>query len=149
MRTYKALRTQSKIFFPDPYVVRVQYDGSLLDTQTDAAYRNLLRRTYKSIQGTWGHSALLFETLPTSKENQPPLIPPASAQTTLTPSLINTIYASIFSSDMYSVKRGYFCFKDELDALQFRLSIDVTAVQVIMWPKETLFTIHEVVEVDE
>lgn len=141
MRTYRALHTNSKIFFPDPYVVRVEYDGNLFDNETDARYRKLLRQTYKLIKGTWGHSPLVFETLQNS-ENDPSVVPAPLTQ--------QQIMTAIFSSDYRSVKRGYLCFEDELDALQFRLSIDVTAIQVVMWPKQTSFTIHElVVEEDE
>lgn len=140
MRTYRALHTNSKIFFPDPYVVRVEYDGILFDNETDARYRKLLRQTYKLIKGTWGHSPLIFETLQNSESD------PAAQTQPLTQQQIMT---AIFSSDFRSVKRGYLCFEDELDALQFRLSIDVTAMQVVMWPKQTLFTIHELVEENE
>lgn len=38
---------------------------------------------------------------------------------------------------------GYIYFADSTDALQFRLSIDVNAIRVIMWSRNILFTIHE------
>ena len=140
--TSKLIRTQSKIFFPNPYVVRVEYDGNQFDTTTDAAYRKLVRNTYRLIKGTWGHSALIFEVI---RSEDPAISAQAQALTQ------TQIWAAIFSSvaPTYTARRGYFCFKDELDALQFRLSIDTTAIQVVMWPNDVRFTIHEVVETDE
>jgi hypothetical protein len=41
---------------------------------------------------------------------------------------------------------SYWCFQDELDALQFRLMADEKAIRVSMWPENRLFTIFEVVE---
>jgi hypothetical protein len=54
----------------------------------------------------------------------------------------------LFESEYQTKIRGYICFADELDALQFRLSISAGSRQVKMWP-ERWFTIHEVVDVDE
>lgn len=106
----RLLHTRSKIFFNNPYVVRVEYQ-----TESDLAiedhYRKLCKKTYMLMDGTWGHSPVIFDVLP-----------------------IN-----------YAV-RGYFVFQSEDDALQFKLSCDITNIRVFMWPTKIEFTIHEFVE---
>ena len=105
----------------------------------NAEYRKITRSAYRLIKGTWGYSALDFENWQIEpKEPLAPSIAQSPAQ----------ILSSLFNTDYVSVLRGYVCFKDEMNALQFRLSISTKAVQVKMWPKKE-FTIHEVIETDE
>ena len=136
----RKLHTRTKIFFSDPYVVRVEYGGDIPDSDARARYRKLTRRTYEEIQGTWGYSTLEYEQ--TNVRNEP--------QEITTPGLsgvnVNLVIQSLFDNRI--VLRGYFVFKDKMDALQFRLSIDTPSRQVKMWP-ERWFTIHEIEETDE
>lgn len=136
----KKLHTRTKIFFRDPYVVRVEYGGDIPDSDAQASYRKLTRRTYKEIQGTWGYSPLEYEQ--THARQEPQIVTTAG----FNGANVNLIIQSLFDNGF--VLRGYFCFKDEMDALQFRLSIDTTSRQVKMWP-ERWFTIHELEETDE
>ena len=132
----KLVHTRTKIFFPNPYVVRVEYSKEIPDTQAEANFRNTVRNTYRLIQGTWGHSSLHIEW---------------DEKFTIPPNVLNLIQIGINQQRVIMAQtnetalRGYFCFEDESDALQFRLSINVTAIQVKMWP-ERWFTIHEVVK---
>ncbi len=48
-----------------------------------------------------------------------------------------------FLSDQNVVSRSYWCFRDEEDALQFRLMIGNNTTRVYLWP-EKFFTIHEI-----
>ena len=121
----KLLHTKSKIFFPNSYVVRIEYGEGFTDIAAEAEYRKIIRAAYKLIHGTWGYSALHSELTNESLDSQS---------------------NGISYQDWVYSFRAYFCFKDEMDALQFRLTIEARAIQVVMWPKNTLFTIHEIVE---
>lgn len=137
----KRLHTQTKIFFSNPYVVRLEFSGQTVESVGDE-FRKICRRAYKCIGGTWGHSKLEYENVSTGGEPPPPLHvigPNGIAQVNI---------AALFNTGMEMIPRAYFCFKDELDVLQFKLSVDARAIQVKMWP-ERWFTIHEVVETDE
>lgn len=141
----KLLHTRSKIFFPDPYVVRMEYSHDILWDEAAIDYRKVTRNAYKLIHGTWGYSALQSEQIKVKDENVRVCQP--------YPAFFNginqvQIIGALFDVDWVQVSRGYLCFKDELDALQFRLSIDTRAMEVKMWPA-CWFTIHEVVETDE
>ncbi len=114
----KLIHIRSKIFFTNPYVVRVEYVDQI-DSVAEADYRQLTRSAYKHLHGTWGYSPLLFELIQLDN-NFPPYY------------------------GVKSVRRAYFCFQDKEDALQFRLSLFVSSIQVHMWPENTKFTIHEV-----
>ena len=128
--TSKRLRTRTKIFFPNPHVVRLEYgeDVGTIDAETD--YRKIISKTYRLTKGTWGYTTLDYEFSRVKND------------------LESSVFNGINLGDTISFQRCYFCFKDELDALQFRLSINTRAVQVKMWPSRW-FTIHEVVETDE
>lgn len=131
------LHTNIKIPFKDPYVVRIQYDETVSGIDDQKHFRDLTKKTRKTIHGSWGFSYPELEKIPVPVEEL--------AQTTSSPTVV-------FYSDSFKyLNRGYFCFNDEIDALQFRLGLgsDIKAVQVVMWPKNRLFTIHEVVETDE
>lgn len=137
--TIKRLHTKSKIFFPNPYMVRVEFPTG--EDNANWEYGKMIRSAYRLLQGTWGYSELAYEIWNTDPE---PKIP-------FTQLTANQQIASLFAittTDFTSLLRGYVCFADEMDALQFRLTIDVKSIQVLMWPKKE-FTIHEVVEEDE
>jgi len=136
----KRLYTNSKIFFPNPYMVRVEFSGEIIEV-ANAEYRKIIRSAYKLLKGTWGYSALEYETWQIPNKSEP-----KSIQISSNP--VVTILASLFDSDYITRLRGYICFADEVDALQFRLSLSVQSKQVTMWPKRE-FTIHEVIESDE
>lgn len=127
----KRIHVNSRIYFPRPYVVRLSYLDGAID-QSEADWRALMRRTYRVMTGTWGHTALEFESYqPENHHNNS--------------GSINSL-ASLFVSDFVSELRGYVCFENELDALQFRLTLDTRSIKVNMWPDSRKFTIHEVIE---
>jgi len=128
----KRLHTDSKIFFPNPYVVMLEHDK--YEDVEPWHFQKLTRKVYKLIQGTWGYCK------PEPEYKFPPEDERRVAITT--PGL----FAPIFG--MESIYRSYWVFKDEIDALQFRLMIGEKSSHVYMWPKR-YFTIHEVVETDE
>ena len=108
----KRLHVNSKIFFSNPTVIRVEYDcNKMSDVEIRAAHRKQCRDTFNIIRGTWGHSHLLCE------------------------------HKQVHSTDEI-VRRSYFCFRDDSDALQFRLAAILPTFNVKLWPK-ILFTIHE------
>ncbi len=115
----RRLHTNVKIFFPNPYVVRLEHDDAAFD-QHPISFMKLTSRVRKVIQGTWGFSRPEFEVVGSPHGVDP----------------------------WKTICRSYWCFKDEIDALQFRLMLDSRATQVRMWP-ERVFTIHETVETDE
>lgn len=142
----KKLHTRTKIFFPNPYVVRVEYPADMMIEKAEAEYRKIIRSTYKLIQGTWGFCQLEQELVKVKNEFNHPAPPGSPAHLAgMVPTLV---VVSLFNPDYQNLTRGYLCFKDELDALQFRLTISADSMQVVMWP-ERWFTIHEVVETDE
>jgi hypothetical protein len=140
----KRLHTNSKIFFPNPYMVRVEFPETAIEV-AHAEYRKIIRSAYKLLQGTWGYCPLELETWQTGVEHDRPANPNFNPLAGLPPS---QILASLFETNYVSALRGYVCFAEEMDALQFRLTISSKARQVLMWPKKE-FTIHEVVETDE
>ena len=141
----RRLHTSSKIFFPNPYVVRVEYPAEVTFENAVIEYRKMCRQAYRRLSGTWGHSALEPELVRVKNEFAH-TAPPGPAHFAGLPAAV--VIASLFDPDYQNRNRGYLCFADELDALQFRLTIDTKALQVYMWP-ERQFTIHEVVETDE
>jgi len=137
----KRLHTNSKIFFSNPYVVRVEFPDMLPDV-ANAEYRKITRSAYRLLKGTWGYSQLEYENWQVKNDSEPD--PPV----VVGGATLSNIFSSLFDNNYISRLRGYICFADEMDALQFRLSISVQSIQVTMWPKRE-FTIHEVVEADE
>lgn len=98
-----------------------------------------MRKTYKLIQGTWGYSQLEYEMVQIKNDHGHKSAPGSTffagmSSTAVISSLLDPDYANRLS--------GYVCFKDEADALQFRLSIEVKSIHVHMWP-ERKFLIHE------
>jgi hypothetical protein len=120
----RKLHTNSKIFFPNPKVMRVQYSDLTLVESSASNYRKLTRQAYKLIRGTWGYSELRCETLRGSNH---------------LPDSIDSLF-----DDYGSCIRGYICFEDEMDLLQFKLMTTAEMTQVSMWPAQT-FLIHEVI----
>lgn len=116
----RRLYTESQIFFPNPYVLRVDYPTS--DISSVTLHRQISKKAYKLINGTWGYTPIVSEHR-------------------------RAIDGAIY--DMEILNRAYFVFKDEIDALQFRLSLTIPAIHVFMWPKDVRFLIHEVTEDDE
>ena len=116
----KKIHVRTKIFFSNPYVVRIDHntDDGLGST---AGFRKIKTQAYKSIQGTWGWSPPEYEII--KKDDK---------------KIVNH-WAGIFDE---SILRSYWCFANDLDALQFRLMIGNNASQVYMWP-ERWFTIYE------
>lgn len=122
----KKLHTHTKIFFPHPYVVRVDHEElGNYNAPLPKSYTDLKSRAYKLIQGTWGVSGPNFEMIGDPVAN------------------VTAIFSTI------SVMRSYWCFQNEVDALQFRLMVGTNAIQVRMWPESVWFTIHEVEESNE
>jgi len=138
----KKLHTNTKIFFPDPYMVRIEF-ADTVQHEAEAEYRKITRSAYKLIKGTWGYTQLEYESWQTKNDTEPydPVLTTTSAS-------LSNIFSSLFDNNYITRLRGYICFADEMDALQFRLSISARSQQVTMWPKRE-FTIHEVVEIDE
>lgn len=113
-------------------MVRIEYPGDEFISMEIALadYRKITRQAYKLLKGTWGYCSLEYEQIKLKKVESTPTL------------------SSLFDPDTKIVMRGYVCFADELDALQFRLSISTSSQQVKMWP-ERWFTIHEMVDIDE
>lgn len=129
----KRLHTDSKIFFPNPYVVMLEHGINEID---DFQFQKLTRRVYKLIQGTWGFSKPQLEyKLPPPDNKKKPML-----------SAVPTIFIPTYGGE--HTYRSYWAFKDEVDALQFRLMIGEKSLHVFMWPPR-FFTIHEVAETDE
>jgi hypothetical protein len=140
----KRIHTNSKIFFSNPYVLRLDYSETpFTDALSD--YTKTTRRAYRVITGTWGYTTLEFE-MAQFKNDHGHVNPPGGA-------FFNgmnqgQVIQSLLNPDYKQMPRGYICFEDEMDALQFRLSVSSNAIHVQMWPSR-MFTIHEVVETDE
>lgn len=137
----KRLHVDTKVFFSDPYMVRVQFDGAGFD-EANKRYKSVIKRTYKLVSDTWGYSRLTFEDV---KDRHRPQPPPSQLI-----GLFNGLTQIVPTVEYYTnTLRGYVCFKDEADALQFRLSVDTQSMQVLMWPSGVSFTIHEYIKENE
>lgn len=123
-------------------MVRVEYPA---DPSADAQYRAIIRRTYKISEDTWGYSDLVIEEVKVKDEHKQQAPPGPAHFNGMSP---QNILGALFSPDWIMMARGYICFKDEADALQFRLSVDTSSMRVFMWPAKE-FTIHEFVNSDE
>lgn len=133
----RKLHTKSKIFFPNPYVVRIEYPAHESHETAYPKFRKLMRDMYKLYEGTWGYSSLETEFVnrPVSDTVAPVL--------TISPPFP---FSAPFAFDNNEpVLRSYLCFKDESDALMFRLSCRTDLIHVNMWPHRS-FTIHEVTD---
>jgi hypothetical protein len=130
----KQLHIGVKIFFENPYVVCLEHTGFNFPNMNLSGFRKILKSTRNLIQGTWGYSNPEFETL-------------ALKESDLDANGLPTL-ASLFTSPEFRL-RSYWVFKDEIDALQFRLSVGETARRVHMWPQDKTFTIYEAEETNE
>lgn len=106
-------------------------------------YRKLTRRAYRLLQGTWGYTPLGLEGTKIKDDHKHPAPPGPGHFQGMSPGVA---LSSLFDPDYQTRIRGYACFKDELDALQFRLTLDTSSIQVRMWPEKLRFTVHEVIE---
>ena len=131
----KKLYTKTKIFFPSPYVVRLDHeeDDAII---VSSSYRSALKMARKNIHGTWGYCVPQYEIIRTISPDQFNAMSPMNQ--------LNTLFIGAGEGKM----RSYWCFADEMDALQFRLAIGTSATHVDMWP-ERFFTIQEVIKTDE
>jgi len=136
----RLLHTRSKIFFANPYVVRIEYEREKSMETAMSEHRTQMRKAYKLFRDTWGYSNLEYEQVQIKNDHNHPAPPGPNHFNGMNQ---NQLIASLFDGDFTHLLRGYLCFKDELDALQFRLSIDTKAVQVHMWPASRFFTIYE------
>lgn len=123
----RRIRSNSPIFFPDPHVIRVSYPKEYTEMMADADWQKLMRQTYKIINGTWGHTKIYSESYQVKNPNVDYTDP----------------LAALFAADYFIEIRGYGCFKDEMDALQFRLMLGEKAVKMEMWPDNLRFQFHE------
>lgn len=128
--TEHRIHSNSKLFFPDPFVVRVEYPVPGDYDENIRNFQKLTRTVYKLIKGTWGYCLPETEQVDGFSDSYK-----KSGDIT---------FLSLFN-DEYKEMRGYFAFKNEMDALQFRLLIDASSVHVKMWPARK-FTIHEYTE---
>lgn len=131
----KRLYTKTKIFFPNPYVIRLDHDGPD-STVVSSSFRYALKMARKNIQGTWGYCEPEHEIIRT--------MPAVNVNAMNIQNQLQTVFSEIGEVKM----RSYWCFADKIDALQFRLAVGTTATHVNMWP-ERWFTIQEVAEADE
>lgn len=141
----KRLHAKTKIFFPSPYMVRVEFPHEMSMETALLEYRKTVRKAYKLLTGTWGYCQLETEQVKIKDEFKHLTPPGVGHFGGMTPGVI---ISSLFDPDYQYRIRGYICFSDELDALQFRLTINTNAIRVMMWP-ERWFVIHEMVDVDE
>lgn len=116
----------SKMFIPNPYVVRVEYKkGNGVDMDI-ADFRKILKKVRPLIYATWGYTDPVWEKISNTDDSTPVIV---GANFTWR------------APDFYL--RSYWVFSDELDALQFRLSVGESAQKMQIWPKNTKFTIIE------
>lgn len=120
------LHIRVKNFIPKPYVVRIDHAEMSMDNLTLSEFRSILTRSKKIFGDTWGYSNPEMEVLDTDKEEK----------------LALGNYTALFNSRDF-VYRSYWLFADNMDALQFRLSVGEKATQVYIWPQQIKFTITE------
>jgi hypothetical protein len=128
----KRLLTKSKIFFPNPYVVRLDHEETGATTMS-VSYRSALKIARKNLGGTWGCSQPEYEVI---QKISPVDFTALTSANQLT---------AIFTGSGDGKYRSYWCFADEMDALQFRLSVECPAIQVFMWP-DRWFTVTEITD---
>ena len=128
----KKLHLNKKIFFENPRVLQVQFDGRMNYDNVKIEYRKLCFQTHKKMIGTWGYSDLRIEHLGKAPET----VTVQGFNGTSTPGYV------FYDVDVFY--RGYVCFKEETDLLFFKLYSTAPTKLVKIWP-ETFFTIHEVI----
>ena len=121
----------SRMFLSDPYVVRVRHPESIsYDNQNLSQFRQLLRTAKLMIRDTWGYSNPVFEIV--KSEHEPGII--VGGMTT------TQWYTPLTEC------HSYWVFTNEMDALQFRLTVGENALQMHMWPNNIQYTITEYFE---
>ena len=121
----------SRMFLTDPYVVRVKHPESVsYDNQNLTEFRKLLKTAKSQITDTWGYSNPVFETIKSDHE-------PGMA--------VNGIQTTQWFMPLKEC-HSYWVFTNEMDALQFRLTVGENAIQMHMWPNNIQYTITEYFE---
>ncbi len=121
------LHIASKMFLQNPYVVRVRHPECPNELNIRLGeFRKMLKTAKTQIADTWGYSNLTFEVI--KSDSVRAVAFNGQAMNFFIP-----------SSECHS----YWVFTNELDALQFRLSIGENALQMHMWPTNIKFTITE------
>lgn len=120
----RRIHTESKIFFKESYVCRVRFPLAQYEyIAAVAEFSKTRKRLYNVTGNTWGHSKIYSENI---RE---------------------------FSFDKMNEAcveyRGYICFSNELDVLQFLLGAKDNVQRVSVWPDRVTFTIHEVLPDNE
>jgi hypothetical protein len=126
-------------------MLRLDY-GDTPFTEALSEFTKSTRKAYRLISGTWGYSTLEYEVAQVKNDHNHVAGPGPNHFNGMNN---NQVIVSLLDPDYKQMPRAYLCFEDELDALQYRLSMgSVKATHVVMWPTRK-FTIHEVVETDE
>jgi hypothetical protein len=115
----RRLHTRTKIFFPNPYVLRIDHHPEHVNSWEYVRFSELIRKTYKIMTGTWGYCHPEYESTFSDM----------------------SVLSSTFQPNGAT---SYWCFQDEVDALQFKLTFDQKSTRVYMWPSRD-FTIHEII----
>lgn len=126
----RKIHIRVKIPFKNPYVVMVTHEDAEFHTNgghTSPSFNKIKKQSYKLIKGTWGFAQAELEQI--ANPNAP-----------------SHTFVGWYGSHIGL--RSYWCFKDEIDALQFRLMVGNDAKQVFMWP-DRFFTVHEYLEDNE
>ncbi len=118
----KKLHVASDVIFDNPYVVRVNHTESTNGNYNLLEFRKILKLAKELIHGTWGYSNAEYEELVDKSDVRHGGL-----------SIIVHKYEC----------RSYWVFKDNIDALQFRLTVGDKATHVHMWPTKIKFTITE------
>ncbi len=134
----KRLYTETKIFFSNPYVISVDHESSI--PEAEASFRKLKKYAIKNIHGTWGFCQFIEDEFLQIKNDFNHQAPPGPRH--FFGMTQEQQIESLFDPDYITVKRSYWCFKDELDALQFRLMIGTKAQHVTVWPSK-YFSIYD------
>jgi len=124
----KKLYVNVKIFFKNPYVARLDHEApyGTVDLCLIPSFREAKSKAYKLICGTYGYTNPVYEG---STDLTQPWYSPAG----------------LLRGNL-STPRSYWCFKHEMDALQFRMMIGTRATRVYMWPDSLNFTIFDFTE---
>jgi len=124
------LHIASRMFLTNPYVVRVKHPESIsYENQNLSEFRKMLKLAKTQITDTWGYSNPAFEIVKTEWEE-----------------VKTHNQAWINHSPTVIECHSYWVFTNELDALQFRLSVGENAIQMHMWPTNIKYTITEYFE---
>ena len=125
------LHIGTKMFLKDPYVVRVEHPGTEPPNLDLTHFRKFLKTAKSLTTASWGYSNPEYRIVGETKH---------TATVTFLNNHSNTFYVPVYGC--YS----YWAFTDELDALQFRLTVGENAAQMYMWPANIKFTITEYID---